>query len=74
MRVGLRRDHHDDTSRPGGIVGRQEMITKLQEGAAKLGADAIILRTVQEGSWGMNCGGSTGFDRGNADAIAIKFN
>ena len=50
------------------------MITKLQEGAAKLGTDAIILRTVQEGSWGMNGGGSTGFDRGNADAIAIKFN
>ena len=51
----------------------QGMIQKLQQEAAKLGADAIIVRGVKEGSWGLKGGGSTGFDRGNADAVAIKF-
>ena len=51
----------------------QGMIAKLQEEAAKLGADAIIVRGVKEGSWGVKGGGNTGFDRGNADAVAIKF-
>jgi len=51
----------------------QGMIAKLQQEAAKLGADAIIVRGVKEGSWGLQGGGTTGFDRGNADAIAIKF-
>jgi hypothetical protein len=51
----------------------QGMIAKLQEEAAKLGADAIIVRGMKEGSWGLKGGGNTGFDRGNADAIAIKF-
>ena len=49
------------------------MIQKLQQEALKLGADAIIVRDVKEGSWGLKGGGTTGFDRGNADAIAIKF-
>jgi uncharacterized protein YbjQ (UPF0145 family) len=49
------------------------MIAKLQQEAAKLGADAIIARNVKEGSWGLKGGGSTGFDRGNANAIAIRF-
>lgn len=51
----------------------QGMIMKLQDEAAKLGADAIIVRNVKEGSWGVKGGGNTGFDRGNAEAIAIKF-
>jgi len=51
----------------------QGMIAKLQEEAVKLGADAIIVRGVKEGSWGFKGGGTTGFDRGDADAIAIKF-
>lgn len=49
------------------------MIEKLQLEAAKLGADAIIVRGMKEGSWGLKGGGTTGFDRGNADAVAIKF-
>ena len=52
----------------------QGMIAKLHEEAAKLGADAIIVRDVKEGSWGFQGGGTTGFDRGDAQAIAIKFN
>ncbi len=51
----------------------QGMIAKLQAEAAKLGADAIIVRGVKEGTWGLQGGGNTGFDRGNADAVAIKF-
>lgn len=51
----------------------QGMIAKLQQEAAKLGADAIIVRGVKEGSWGLKAGGTTGFDRGDADAVAIKF-
>ncbi len=52
----------------------QGMIAKLQQEAVRLGADAIIVRGVKEGSWGFQGGGTTGFDRGNAEAIAIKFN
>ena len=52
----------------------QGMIAKLQQEAAKLGADAIIVRGVKEGTWGLQGGGTTGFARGNADAVAIKFN
>ena len=51
----------------------QAMLQKLQQEAAKLGADAIIVRDVKEGTWGLKGGGNTGFDRGNADAVAIKF-
>lgn len=51
----------------------QGMILKLQDEAAKLGADAIIVRSVDEGTWGLKGGGNTGFDRGKAQAIAIKF-
>ena len=49
------------------------MIDKLVAEAAKLGADAIIVRSVNEGTWGLKGGGNTGFDRGNAQAVAIKF-
>jgi uncharacterized protein YbjQ (UPF0145 family) len=48
------------------------MIEKLDEQAEKMGADAIIVRGVSQGSWGLK-GGSTGFDRGNAEVVAIKF-
>lgn len=51
----------------------QGMIAKLQAEAARLGADAIIVRGVKEGTWGVKGGGTTGFDRGNAEAVAIKF-
>jgi hypothetical protein len=49
------------------------MIKKLQAEAAKLGADAIIVRSVNEGTWGLKGGGSTGFERGNAQAVAIRW-
>ena len=49
------------------------MIKKLQDQASKLGADAIIVRSANEGTWGLKGGGNTGFDRGNAQAVAIKF-
>jgi len=49
------------------------MIAKLQAAAAKMGADAIIVRSANEGTWGMKGGGHTGFERGNAQAVAIKF-
>ena len=49
------------------------MIEKLKEQAAKMGADAIIVRSANEGTWGLKGGGNTGFERGNAQAIAIKF-
>ncbi len=49
------------------------MINKLKAEAEKLGADAIIVRSANEGTWGLKGGGNTGFDRGNAQAIAIKF-
>ncbi len=49
----------------------QGMIEKLKAEAAKLGADAIIVRSANEGTWGLKGGGNTGFTRGNAQAIAI---
>jgi hypothetical protein len=49
------------------------MINKLKAEAAKMGADAIIVRSATEGTWGLKGGGNTGFDRGNAQAVAIKF-
>jgi hypothetical protein len=49
------------------------MITKLTAEAAKMGADAIIVRSANEGTWGLKGGGNTGFERGNAQAVAIKF-
>ena len=49
------------------------MIEKLQAEAAALGADAIIVRSTRAGSWGMQGGGRTGFDRGYAEAVAIRY-
>ena len=49
------------------------MIEKLKAEAAKLDADAIIVRSANEGTWGLKGGGNTGFSRGNAQAVAIKF-
>lgn len=49
------------------------MITKLKIEAEKMGADAIIVRSANEGTWGLKGGGNTGFDRGNAQGVAIKF-
>jgi hypothetical protein len=49
------------------------MIAKLQNEAARMGADAIIVRSANEGTWGLKGGGNTGFERGNAQAVAIKF-
>ena len=49
------------------------MIAKLKEEAARLGADAIIVRSAEPGSWGLKGGGTTGFDRGQAQAIAIEY-
>ena len=49
------------------------MIEKLKAEAVKMGADAIIVRSVNEGTWGLKGGGNTGFERGNAQAVAIKF-
>ena len=49
------------------------MINKLKAEAAKMGADAIIVREANEGTWGLKGGGNTGFERGNAQAVAIKF-
>ena len=51
----------------------QGMINKLKAEAAKMGADAIIVRSANEGTWGFKGGGNTGFERGNAQAVAIKF-
>ena len=49
------------------------MIEKLKAEAGRMGADAIIVRSANEGTWGLKGGGNTGFDRGNAQAVAIKF-
>jgi len=49
------------------------MIEKLKAEAAKMEADAIIVRSANEGTWGLKGGGNTGIDRGNAQAVAIKF-
>ncbi len=51
----------------------QGMINKLKAEAAKMEADAIIVRSANEGTWGFKGGGNTGFERGNAQAVAIKF-
>jgi len=49
------------------------MINKFKAEVVKLGADAIIAGYANEGTWGIKGGGNTGFDRGNARAIPIKF-
>ena len=49
------------------------MINKLKIEAEKMGADAIIVRSANEGTWSLKGGGNTGFDRGNAQGVAIKF-
>lgn len=49
------------------------MIRKLQEEALKLGADAVIVRSANEGTWGLKGGGHAGFERGNAQGVAIRF-
>ncbi len=49
------------------------LISRMAEDAATMGADAIIIRSIQEGKWGLKGGGHTGFDRGKGEAIAIKF-
>lgn len=49
------------------------MINKLKLEAGKMGADAIIVRSANEGTWGLKGGGNTGFERGNAQAVAIQF-
>ena len=49
------------------------MIEKMKAEAAKMGADAIIVRSANAGTWGLKGGGNTGFERGNSQAVAIKF-
>jgi len=49
------------------------MIEKLRAEAVKMGADAIIVRSTNEGTWGLKGGDTTGIDRGNAQAVAIRF-
>jgi hypothetical protein len=49
------------------------MIEKFKAEDAKMGADAIIVRSANEGTWGLKGRGSTGFERDNAQAVAIKF-
>ena len=49
------------------------MINTMRVQAAKMGADAIIVRSANEGTWGLKGGGNTGFERGNAQGVAIKF-
>lgn len=49
------------------------MINKLNAEAEKIGADTIIVRSANEGTWGLKGGGNTSFERGNAQAVAIKF-
>ncbi|MDC7231972.1 MAG: hypothetical protein PQJ58_01975 [Spirochaetales bacterium] len=51
-----------------------DIIMKLSEEAAAMGADAIIIRTVKEGKLGFKGDGlSTGYDRGYGEALAIRF-
>ncbi|WP_164684003.1 hypothetical protein [Vibrio maerlii] len=49
------------------------IVLKLQNKAAELGADAIVVRSVIEGSWGFKGGGETGFHKGTGEALAIEF-
>ncbi|MEZ9130994.1 hypothetical protein AB4347_15475 [Vibrio breoganii] len=49
------------------------MLIKLQEKAYKMGADAIIVRSVDESTWGFVGDNSTGYTKGKATAVAIKF-
>ena len=49
------------------------MIERMRARAASMGADAIIVRSASEGTWGLQGGGHTGFDRGNAEAVAIRY-
>ncbi|MEH0739893.1 hypothetical protein H4F05_00100 [Vibrio cholerae] len=49
------------------------MIRKLQDKALKLGADAIIVNSLSESSWGFTGDNSTGFEKGKATAIAIRY-
>jgi hypothetical protein len=50
------------------------MILKLQEKAHELGADAIIVSSLDESTWGFKGDNSTGFDKGKAVAVAIQYN
>lgn len=49
-----------------------DIITNMQDKASKLGADAIIVRSVVEGTWGLQ-GEGTGFSKGSGEALAIRF-
>ena len=49
------------------------MIKKLQAEGLKLGAQAISVRSANEGTWGVKGGGNTGFDRKNVQGVAIKY-
>ena len=49
------------------------MINRLRKEAAQMGADVIIVRSANEGTWRLKGGGNTGFECGNAQAVAIKF-
>lgn len=51
----------------------ETMIKTLQEQATELNADAIIIRSLTESTWGLKGDGNTGFERGKAEAIAIQF-
>ena len=46
------------------------MIERMREKAAEMGADAIIIRNATDGQW---AGGNDGFQRGQADGIAIRW-
>lgn len=48
------------------------IVANMQEKAASLGADAIIIDSVIEGSWGF-LGDSTGITKGSGKALAIKY-
>ncbi|GAM53936.1 hypothetical protein JCM19231_3456 [Vibrio ishigakensis] len=49
-----------------------DIIANMQGQASKLGADAIIVRSVVEGTWGLQ-GEGTGFSKGSGEALAIKY-
>ncbi|WP_253825823.1 hypothetical protein [Vibrio sp. RE86] len=48
------------------------IIKAMTKDAVKLGADAIIIRSVIEGHWGFK-GEGTGIHSGSGEALAIKF-